>query len=105
MRRTYLYDGSMEEARARVDEAMSRQAGRFPRFRPSYRWIEPYRARASFHLPFLHRDHQVDLTIRPGRILVESHLPRLLHAFVPRIFEVLDRHARATLDGMLRDTI
>lgn len=105
MRRTYLYDGSMEEARARVDEAMSRQAGRFPRFDPTYRWVEPYRARATFVLPFLRRDHSVDLTIQPGRILVESRLPRLLHAFVPRIFEVLDRHARATLDGMLRGMI
>ncbi len=105
MRRTYLYEGTMEEARSRVDEAMARQARRFPRFQPTYRWIEPYRARARFHLPFLHRDHTVSLTIQPGRILVQSELPRLLHAFIPRIFDVLDRHAVAILDGMHRGTI
>jgi hypothetical protein len=105
MRRTYLFQGSMDEARARVDDAMARQARRFPRFHPSYHWIGPYRARATFHLPFLNRDHAVDLTIRRDRILVQSRLPRLLNAFVPRIFAVLDRHARATLDGMLRGAI
>ena len=105
MQRTYLYEGSMDEARHRVDAAMAHHAERFPRFQPSYRWIGPYRACASFHLPLLDRDHDVTLTIGPGRIDVRTRLPRLLRAFVPRICQVLDRHARATLDGMMRGAV
>jgi hypothetical protein len=44
------------------------------------------------------------LTVGNDRIDVDLPLPRLLHAFRHRIAEVLDKHARITLDGMLRDT-
>jgi len=101
MERVYHYRGSREEARKRVDEAMARQAERFPRFRPFYRWEEPYRAFAHFHVPIFQREQVVELIVHPDRIVVRSKLPRLLKVFLPRILEVLDRHARVTLDGML----
>jgi len=102
MERTYHYEGPQDEARARVDEAMAQQAERHPRFRPFYRWIEPNRARVQFHVPLFNLEQVVEVTVHTDRIVVHSRLPRLLRVFVPRIFEVLDRHARVTLDSMLR---
>jgi len=102
MHRTYHYEGSQQEARERVDRAMARQAERHPRFRPFYRWVEPNKARAQFHVPLFNIEQVVEVTVHHDRIVVRSRLPRLLQVFVPRIFEVLDRHAQVTLDGMLR---
>lgn len=102
MHRTYRFEGSRDEARDRVDEAMSHQAARHPRFRPSYEWTGPYRARVRFQVPLIRGEQEVELVIYPGRIEVRSQLPRLLRVFRSRIFNVLDRHALVTLDGMLR---
>ncbi len=83
---------------------MARQARRYPRFSPSYRWVEPYRARARWRIPILDMEQEATLTVWPDRVDVDLPLPRLLRAFRHRISEILDRHARHTLDGMLRDT-
>jgi len=102
MHRIYRFEGSRDEARERVDEAMATQARRHPRFRPTYEWIGRYRARARFHVPLIHREQSVELVVHPDRIEVRARLPRLLRVFRARILEVLDRHALLTLDGMLR---
>jgi hypothetical protein len=102
MHRTYRFEGSRDEARDRVDAAMSHQAARHPRFHPTYEWIGPYRARARFHVPLIRGEQEVELVVHNGRIEVRSRLPRLLRVFRARIFNVLDRHALVTLDGMLR---
>lgn len=101
MKRVYHYEGSRDEARRRVDEAMTRQAASHPRFRPFFRWTGRYRARAQFNVPLFNFEQVVELNIFHDRIEVSSPLPRLLKVFLPRITEVLDRHARVTLDGML----
>ena len=102
MHRTYHYEGSRDEARRRLDEAMTRHAASHPRFRPFYRWTGPYRARAQFLVPLFNFEQVVELNILPDRIEVSSRIPRLMRVFLPRITEVLDRYARVTLDGMLR---
>ncbi len=102
MQRIYRFEGSREEARDRVDAAMSAQAARHPRFRPTYEWTGPFRARARFHVPLIHGEQTVELVVYPDRIEVRARLPRLLRVFRARILEVLDRHALVTLDGMLR---
>lgn len=101
MYRVYHYEGSRDEARRRLDEAMTRHAASHPRFRPFYRWTEPYKARAQFLVPLFNLEQVVELSIHRDRIEVSSRLPRLLKVFMPRITEVLDRHARSILDGML----
>lgn len=102
MRRIYHYEGSQAEARERVDQAMARQAKRHPRFRPFYRWVEPNKARAQFHVPLFNIEQVVEVTVHRDRIVVRSRLPRLLRVFAPHVLEILDRHAQLTLDGMLR---
>ena len=102
MHRIYRFEGSRDEARDRVDEAMSRQAARHPRFHPRYEWTGPYRAHARFHVPLIRGEQTVELVVHRDRIEVRSRLPRLLRVFRSRILDVLDRHAVVTLDGMLR---
>jgi hypothetical protein len=102
MHRVYHYEGAREEARRRLDEAMARQAASHPRFRPFYRWTGPFQARAQFLVPLFNLEQVVELSIHDDRIEVSSRLPRLLKVFLPRITEVLDRHARVILDDMLR---
>ena len=104
MRRSYHYEGSRDEAKRRLETAMELQAERYPRWEPTYRWVEPYRVRARFRIPVLDIEQVATMMVWPDRVDVHLPLPRLLNTFRDRISAVLDKHARIILDGMLRDS-